>query len=94
VGTYITLYLVGGGAATPPVNSGAAAPASPLSTFGAVGATVGSVPANVVFAGLTPGSVGLMQVNLQIPDLPAGNYPVKVTVGPEVSNTPTIAVSR
>ena len=94
VGSYITLYLVGGGAATPPVNTGVAAPASPLSTFGAVGTTVGSVPANVVFAGLTPGSVGLMQVNLQIPDLPAGNYPVKVTVGSEVSNTPTIAVSR
>ena len=94
VGSYVTLYLVGGGAATPAVNTGMAASASPLSTFDGVSVTIGGAPANVVFAGLTPGSVGLMQVNLQIPDLPAGNHAVKVTVGSGVSNTPTIAVTQ
>jgi uncharacterized protein (TIGR03437 family) len=93
-GSYLTLYLVGGGMPSPPVATGAPAPMSPLSTFAPVSATIGGSPANVVFAGLTPGSVGLMQVNLQVPNLPAGTYPVQVTMGSGISNTPTVAVSQ
>jgi uncharacterized protein (TIGR03437 family) len=93
-GSYLTLYLVGGGMPSPPVPDGAPAPMSPLSTFASVSATIGGSPANVVFAGLTPASVGLMQVNLQVPNLPAGTYPVQVTVGSGTSNTPTVAVSQ
>ncbi len=93
-GSYITLYLVGGGVASPPVATGAAAPSSPLSSFGSVSATVGGAAANVAFSGLTPGSVGLMQVNLQIPDLPTGTYPVQITVGSASSNKPVIAIAR
>jgi uncharacterized protein (TIGR03437 family) len=93
-GSYLTLYLVGGGMPSPPVPTGAAAPLSPLSTFASVSATIGGSPANVAFAGLTPGSVGLMQVNLQVPDLAAGTYPVEVTVGSSTSNTPTVTISR
>jgi YVTN family beta-propeller protein len=44
--------------------------------------------------GLTPGSVGLFQVNLQIPALPPGSYPLRIAVGEAVSNSPTIAVSQ
>jgi uncharacterized protein (TIGR03437 family) len=93
-GSYLTLYLVGGGMPSPPVPTGAPAPMSPLSTFGSVGASIGGSPANVAFAGLTPASVGLMQVNLQVPNLPAGTYPVQVTVGSGTSNAPTVAVSQ
>ncbi len=52
------------------------------------------IPGPVPFAGLSPGFVGLYQVNIQIPDLPAGTYPVKITAGSAVSNAPTISVTR
>ncbi|HEY6345660.1 MAG TPA: hypothetical protein VIY49_29525 [Bryobacteraceae bacterium] len=93
-GSYLTVYLVGGGMPSPPVATGAPAPLSPLSTFAPVTASIGGSPANVAFAGLTPGSVGLMQINLQVPNLPAGTYPVRVTMGSSTGNTPTVAVAR
>jgi uncharacterized protein (TIGR03437 family) len=59
-----------------------------------VSATVGGANAEVLFAGLTPGSVGLAQVNLRIPagTTPAGLVPLVVKAGDQVSNTVTIGV--
>jgi uncharacterized protein (TIGR03437 family) len=47
-----------------------------------------------VFSGLSPGFVGLYQVNLQIPSTaPSGNaVPVVLTIGGVQSNTATIAI--
>jgi len=55
-----------------------------------VNAVIDNIQASGPFAGLSPGFVGLYQVNIQIPDLAAGTYPVKITAGSAVSNTPTI----
>jgi sugar lactone lactonase YvrE len=61
-------YVTGLGAVTPPVATGAAAPAEPLSYANAtVTATIGGLPAQVRFAGLAPGFIGLGQVNVLIP---------------------------
>jgi len=77
------------------VATGAAAPGSPLSPANLrVTALINNIQAAVPFAGLSPGFVGLYQVNIQIPDLPAGTYPVTITAGSAVSNTPTISVTR
>jgi uncharacterized protein (TIGR03437 family) len=92
-GNYMTLYWTGGGAVNPAVPTGAAAPNLPLSgTIADVTATINGVPASVAFAGLTPGSVGLLQVNLEVPSMPGGNYPIQLTVGGVKSNTPTVAI--
>jgi translation elongation factor P/translation initiation factor 5A len=50
------------------------------------------MPAEVVFGGLTPSFVGLMQVNLKIPNLQPGTYPLVVTVNGEKSNAAMITV--
>jgi uncharacterized protein (TIGR03437 family) len=94
VGSYVTVYWTGGGPVNPPVVTGSAAPDSPLSTpTAAVTASINGVPANVVFAGLTPGGVGLLQANVQIPaDLASGAYPIQISAGERASNAPTIAV--
>ena len=67
-GEYLVMYLVGMGATNPSVASGAQTPSSPLaSVTNQPTVTVGSQPATVAFAGLTPGFVGLYQINFQVP---------------------------
>ena len=62
------MYLVGMGATTPLVPSGEAAPSDPLAKVQAdVEVTVDGQPAQVSFAGLTPGGVGLYQINFTVP---------------------------
>jgi adhesin/invasin len=93
-GSIAILYLTGMGPATPSVPDGQPAPASPLSFLdGAVQAIVGSVRANVQFAGLAPGYVGLVQVNVQIPTgLTPGDQPVFVTINGLPANAGLITV--
>src|SRR5579871_4975577 len=94
-GEVISLFVTGLGAVLPSVASGAAAPASPLSTTTLlVTATVGSKAAAVQFAGLAPSFVGLYQVNLQIPSNVAtgANVPVVITAASTPSNPATIAI--
>lgn len=93
VGGAIVLYLTGTGALEPPVPTGEPAPASPLSQLALeTTATIGGVPAQVLFAGASPGFIGLTQVNLAIPELAPGDHPVVVTVGGVDSNELLVAV--
>jgi uncharacterized protein (TIGR03437 family) len=91
-GSYVMLYGTGAGAVSPSVPTGSAAPAAPLSTVTNVTATINGVPATVTFQGLAPDFVGLLQVNLQVPALPSGTYPVQITAGGAKSNSALIAV--
>jgi adhesin/invasin len=81
------------GAVDPPVTAGVAASAVELSKVTAgVTATVGGQPATVLFAGLAPGYAGLYQVNLVVPQLAPGDYPLQISAGGVASNTATISV--
>jgi uncharacterized protein (TIGR03437 family) len=94
VGSVIVAYLTGQGALDNAVTTGAAAPANPLSKAALpVAATLGGKPADVLFAGLTPGFVGLLQVNLKVPGLGAGDHPLVITLGGVASNPALVAVS-
>lgn len=76
--------------------SGAPTPASPIyATASTPIVTVGGVPATVAFSGLTPGLVGLWQLNVMIPaTAPVGNaVPVVIKLGRRVTNQTTIAVN-
>ena len=89
------MYLTGQGAVEPPVATAAPAPTSPLAraTY-PVTATVGGQPADVIFAGLSPGSVGLFQVNLRLPLLDPGSYPVAIAVNGITSNTQWLQIVK
>ena len=58
----------------------------------AVSATIGGRNAAVAFAGLAPGYSGLYQVNVIVPQLGRGDYPISVTVGGAASNTAIVSV--
>ena len=93
-GESIHLYLVGMGATSPAVVSGAAAPGSPFATASVQPVvTIGGSAAAVSFAGLTPGSVGLYQIDVEVPAAAMpGDARVTVTQNGSASNTVTIPV--
>ena len=81
-GSVGVLFLTGQGPLDREVLPGHAAPADPLAraTIPAI-VTVGGREAEVLFAGLAPGFVGLCQVNFRFPDLPPGNHPITIGFG-------------
>ncbi len=102
-GRVITFFANGpGGQFTNPANgqsltpvSGEPTPANPFyATQTAPIVTVGGVPATVTFSGLTPGFVGLWQLNVVIPPTaPVGNaVPVVIKLNRRTTNLTNIAV--
>ena len=79
-GQYIIIYANGLGAVDNPPPSGEATPAQPLaSTLVKPTVTIGGVAAQVLFSGLTPGSIGLYQIDVVVPPgAPSGLQPVVV----------------
>jgi len=93
-GSTIIAYLTGSGPVSSAQTDGAPAPTSPLATLkSSYSATIGSATAQVSFAGLAPGYIGLVQMNIVVPTgLTPGTYPLTITIGSDTSNSATIAV--
>ena len=93
-GSTIVAYLTGTGPVAPAAKDGTPAPGDTLSwAASAYSAKIGSVAATVSFAGLTPGFIGLAQMNIVVPStLAPGVYPLSVTIDGQTSNSGTIAV--
>jgi len=75
-GETIVVYMTGLGPVSSPVASGMPAPAANAASYGRCAyPSVGQV----LYAGLTPGTVGLYQMNLQLPDdLPWSSFPLSI----------------
>ena len=95
-GEFVVAYLLGMGATDTPVPSGSASPGDPLARPAiAPVLTIGGNPSPVAFAGLTPGLVGLYQMNFQVPpDAPDGNLPVVVSQADMASNPAILPVHQ
>jgi uncharacterized protein (TIGR03437 family) len=103
VNTIIAVYATGGGQTNPPSSTGGVTPASlPLRVIPPVGsksATIGGIPAEVVFAGAAPGlAAGVEQWNIRVPTPPpgtslSGTQPVVITVnGVSSPAGPTVTI--
>jgi uncharacterized protein (TIGR03437 family) len=91
---FLLIYCTGLGAVGTPVGSGAAAPSGPplANAINLPAVSIAGLSANVTFAGLAPGFVGLYQINVQAPvGLPTGNQPVQITTLGIASNIASIA---
>jgi uncharacterized protein (TIGR03437 family) len=96
-GDTLVIYCAGLGAVTPSLTAGTATPLTFLTnTVTPLTATIGGVPAEVNFAGMTPGSTGLYQVNAVVPPgLPdSDTTPLQLTISGQVSAVVTLAVSN
>lgn len=93
---WIVLYLVGMGATDPAVASGDRAPSATLAPAKVQPTvTIGGAAAQVYFAGLTPGGVGLYQINCQVPaNAQTGDLPVVIKQNGVKANAATLPVSR
>lgn len=94
-GDALLIFCTGLGTTSPAVPAGTAAPTSSLSyTTQTATATVGGQNAQILFAGLAPGYVGLYQVNLIVPTgVAAGpSVPVVITAAGAASATVTVAI--
>jgi len=85
---YVTVYATGFGLTNPAVAPGAF-PTQLSAAVGTVTVTLGGVTipaANVLYAGVTPNSPGLYQVNLLLPaNTPSGNLPLIIQIGGQQS---------
>jgi uncharacterized protein (TIGR03437 family) len=87
-------YLAGLGLTDTSVADGAASPSSPLAhPLVTPLLTLNGSDVPIAFAGLTPGFVGLYQINFQIPaNAPNGNLTLVVSQSGVVSNATTLPV--
>jgi uncharacterized protein (TIGR03437 family) len=95
-GEFIVLYASGLGATDIPVPSGAPSPSNPPAmVLSQPSLTLSGAPVTVAFAGLTPGLVGLYQINFQVPaNLAPGTYNLVLTQDGVSSNTTVLTVAK
>jgi uncharacterized protein (TIGR03437 family) len=96
VGSNITVYFTGTGPVSPTVADGAVSPKSPAaSATSSATAIIGSSSAQITFTGLTPGFVGLAQMDVVVPSgLVTGSYKLIITIAGESSNPATVNVTQ
>jgi len=95
VGDVIQIYCTGLGAATNQPASGSPAPFNPLAeTTTSPAVFIGGNSAHVLYSGLAPGSVGLYQINAQVPaGITTGtDVPVAMSIGGITSNAVAVAI--
>jgi len=96
-GEVLVVYLLGMGATNPAVTSGQQAPsAEPLArVVVAPTLTVNGEAAQMFYAGLTPGSIGLYQINFEVPkDAPSGDLDVVVMQNGVAANATELSVAK
>ncbi len=102
-GDTLVIYAIGFGQTTPPVQTGAASPSSPLAQlsnvivrFGVPGLFDSSIVQQAQFAGLSPGFVGLFQINVQVPEgVPTqDDYDLSIEYNNQPSNRVKIATRQ
>ncbi|HYL76092.1 MAG TPA: hypothetical protein VEU96_17915 [Bryobacteraceae bacterium] len=94
-GDILAIFCTGLGAVDQSIPDGTGAPSSPpANTTATPVVTVGGKPAHVLFSGLSPGFVGLYQIDAVVPTgvTPGNQVPVVISILGQTSPAATIAV--
>jgi uncharacterized protein (TIGR03437 family) len=93
-GDTLVIYCDGLGAVNQTIASGAASPTPAATTSGQPQVTIGGITSKVAFSGLTPGLVGVYQINAVVPTgvTTGDQVPVVINISGQVSPAATIAV--
>ena len=95
-GDVLVVYLTGGGnvnQASGKWTTGAFAPPGLSPVSNPYNVTIGGLPATVSYYGLTSGFIGLYQLNVQVPALPAGDHTLVITQNQTASVSTLISVA-
>jgi uncharacterized protein (TIGR03437 family) len=93
-GSVVSVFFTGQGPVTMAVDDGAPPPTGTIvSATSTISATIGGAAAQVQFAGLAPLYAGVAQMNVKVPALTSGVYPLIVRIGGIASNTAQLAIS-
>jgi uncharacterized protein (TIGR03437 family) len=95
-GDAIIMYANGLGPVDSPIKDGANSEDKLRNTVNMPAVLIGGVSAQVLFSGLNPAFVGLNQINVVVPNVPAGNaVPIQIQMnGITTASTLTIAISQ
>lgn len=94
VGSVISVYFTGQGPVNAAIDDGAAPDNGQIvSATSSMSARIGGTPAQIEFAGLAPLYPGLGQMNVKIPALGSGVYPLIITIGGQASNSAEISIA-
>jgi uncharacterized protein (TIGR03437 family) len=93
-GTVVEIYGTGFGSVNPQVKEGDVAPSPAATLTQTATVSIGGITAELTFAGLVPGAIGVYQVNAIVPpEAPKGDaVPVVVHVGTDSQTGVTMAV--
>ncbi|HLH43114.1 MAG TPA: protease pro-enzyme activation domain-containing protein [Bryobacteraceae bacterium] len=99
-GQVISIFITGAGAVSPAIATGAA-PSSQTAVANlpnpaqTTTVSIGNVNAPIQFAGIAPGLVGVLQINIQVPTgVALGAQPVVVTIGGVSSAPATLTITN
>jgi uncharacterized protein (TIGR03437 family) len=79
-GDIIVIYGIGFGGTAPKTPAGSISTGAALAPANIPTFRFGQTQAQVQFAGMTPGTVGLCQFNIKVPNVPPGDQPLNVDV--------------
>ena len=84
----LVIYLTGLGVTTPAVGDGMPGPSDPLATaIVAPQVTLGSANLALLYAGMTPGEVGVYQINVKVPSSVQTGLSIPLTINQGGANT-------
>jgi uncharacterized protein (TIGR03437 family) len=92
---FVILYLAGMGPTVPAVSTGEKSPLPPAVVTPPPTVMLDSKPVQVAFAGLSPGIIGVYQINMIVPsDARTGALQLQVFQGAVIANTSLLPVAQ